>query len=43
MQWWKRLKIFFSYLVVETKNVKWPYKQELINTTTVVVIACFIF
>jgi preprotein translocase subunit SecE len=29
--------------VVETKKVTWPTKQEVINTTTVVVIASFIF
>ena len=43
MQWWKRLKIFLSEVVVETKKVTWPSKQEVINTTTVVVIASFIF
>ena len=29
--------------MVETKKVTWPTKQEVINTTTVVVIASFIF
>ncbi len=43
MQWWKRLKTFLSEVVVETKKVTWPTKQEVINTTTVVVIASFIF
>jgi len=43
MQWWKRLRIFLSEVVVETKKVTWPTKQEVINTTTVVVIASFIF
>jgi preprotein translocase subunit SecE len=43
MQWWKRLKAFLSEVVVETKKVTWPTKQEVINTTTVVVIASFIF
>ncbi len=43
MQWWKRLKNFLSEVVVETKKVTWPTKQEVINTTTVVVIASFIF
>ena len=43
MQWWKRLKTFLSEVVVETKKVTWPSKQEVINTTTVVVIASFIF
>ena len=43
MQWWNRLKAFLSEVVVETKKVTWPTKQEVINTTTVVVIASFIF
>ena len=43
MQWWTRLKTFLSEVVVETKKVTWPTKQEVINTTTVVVIASFIF
>jgi len=43
MQWWKRLKTFLSEVVVETKKVTWPSRQEVINTTTVVVIASFIF
>jgi preprotein translocase subunit SecE len=43
MNWWKRLKSFLQEVVVETKKVTWPTKQEVINTTTVVVIASFIF
>jgi preprotein translocase subunit SecE len=43
MQWWKRLKTFLSEVVVETKKVTWPSRQEVVNTTTVVVIASFIF
>ena len=43
MQWWKRFKIFLYEVLVETKKVTWPSKQEVINTTTVVVIASFIF
>ena len=43
MQWWKRLTSFLNEVVVETKKVTWPSKQEVINTTTVVVIASFIF
>jgi len=29
--------------MVETKKVTWPSKSEVINTTTVVVVASFIF
>jgi preprotein translocase subunit SecE len=43
MDWWKRLKAFLSEVAAETKKVTWPTKQEVINTTTVVVIASFIF
>jgi preprotein translocase SecE subunit len=43
MNWWNRLKIFLSEVMVETKKVTWPTKSEVINTTTVVVIASLIF
>ena len=43
MNWWNRLKNFLSEVAVETKKVTWPTKTEVINTTTVVVIASFIF
>ena len=43
MQWWTRLKTFLSEVMVETKKVTWPSKSEVINTTTVVVVASFIF
>ena len=43
MQWWKRLKAFLSEVTAETKKVTKPSKQEVINTTTVVVVASFIF
>ncbi len=43
MNWWRRLKAFLNEVVVETKKVTWPTKQEVVNTTTVVIIASFIF
>lgn len=43
MQWWNRLKTFFQEVVAETKKVTWPTKQEVLNTTTVVLAASFIF
>jgi preprotein translocase subunit SecE len=43
MQWWNRLKAFLTEVVNETKKVTWPTKQEVVGTTTVVVIASFIF
>jgi len=43
MEWWNRLKTFLREVTAETKKVTWPTKQEVINTTTVVIIASFIF
>ncbi len=43
MEWWNRLKTFLREVIAETKKVTWPTKQEVINTTTVVIIASFIF
>ena len=43
MEWWKRFKTFLTEVVVETKKVTWPTKQEVVNTTTVVIVASFIF
>ena len=38
-----RFEVFLGEVVVETKKVTWPTRQEVVNTTTVVVIASFIF
>ena len=43
MKWWKRLTSFVREVSVETKKVTWPTKKEVVSTTTVVVIASFIF
>ncbi len=43
MEWWNRLKTFLREVKVETGKVTWPNRQEVINTTTVVIIASFIF
>jgi preprotein translocase subunit SecE len=43
MNWWNRLTTFLREVTVETKKVTWPTKQEVMNTTVVVVIASFIF
>ncbi len=43
MKRWKRLTTFLQEVVVETKKVTWPSRTEVINTTTIVVIASFIF
>ncbi len=43
MNWWNRLKNFLSEVAVASEKITWPTKSEAINTTTVVVIASFIF
>ena len=43
MQWWTRVKTFLHEVVVETKKITWPTKQEVVSTTTVVIVASFIF
>jgi preprotein translocase subunit SecE len=43
MQWWNRLRAFLGEVVVETKKVSWPNRREVVSTTTVVIIASFIF
>jgi preprotein translocase subunit SecE len=43
MDWWKRLTAFLREVVAETKKVTWPTKTEVVSTTTVVIIASFIF
>jgi preprotein translocase subunit SecE len=43
MNWWQRLKTFLREVVVETKKVTWPGRDEVVATTVVVVAASFIF
>ncbi len=43
MNWWKRLTAFLREVVVETKKVTWPSRQEVVGTTTVVLVASFVF
>jgi len=43
MDWWKRLKTFLGEVVVETKKVTWPSKDEVVATTVVVIAASFVF
>jgi len=43
MQWWNRGKSFVQEVVAETKKVTWPTQSEVLNTTTVVLAASFIF
>jgi preprotein translocase subunit SecE len=43
MNWWQRLKTFLREVVVETKKVTWPSRDEVVATTVVVIAASFIF
>ncbi len=43
MNWWQRLKTFLREVVVETKKVTWPGRDEVVATTVVVIAASFIF
>jgi preprotein translocase subunit SecE len=43
MNWWTRLKNFLHEVVVETKKVSWPSRDEVIATTVVVIAASFVF
>jgi len=43
MNWWTRLRTFLSEVVVETKKVSWPSRDEVVATTVVVIAASFIF
>ena len=43
MNWWQRLKTFLGEVVVETKKVTWPAREEVVATTVVVIAASFVF
>jgi preprotein translocase subunit SecE len=43
MNWWTRLKTFLHEVVVETRKVSWPSKEEVVATTVVVIAASFVF
>lgn len=40
---WQRLRTFLHEVVVETRKVSWPNREEVIATTVVVIAASFIF
>ena len=42
-EWWPSTRDFFRDVWVEMKKVSWPGRQEVIGTTVVVIVACFIF
>jgi len=42
-EWWPALRTFFRDVWLEMKKVSWPGRQEVVGTTLVVVVACFLF
>ena len=43
MRWYKRLILFIKDVRVEVKKVTWPSRNEVYNTTIVVIIATLFF
>ena len=42
-QWWGTTKEFFRDTNAEMKKVTWPTRNEVVGTTTVVIVATIIF
>ena len=42
MQWWKRFRTFLSEVMVETRKVTWPTRDELVESTKIVIIATLV-
>jgi preprotein translocase subunit SecE len=42
-EWWPAIRGFFRDVWVEMKKTSWPGRQEVVGTTVVVIIACFLF
>lgn len=40
---WQRLRTFLREVVVETRKVSWPSRDEVVATTAVVIAASFVF
>jgi preprotein translocase subunit SecE len=43
MNWWTKTKTFLTEVRGEMKKVTFPSRREVVSTTTVVLIASFIF
>jgi preprotein translocase subunit SecE len=41
--WWPATRSFFRDAWLEMKKVSWPSKNEVMGTTVVVIVACFVF
>ncbi len=42
-QWWPTARDFFREVWTEMRKVSWPGRPEVVGTTIVVIVACFIF
>ena len=42
-QWWGSVREFFRDTNAEMKKVTWPTKNEVVGTTTVVIVATIVF
>ena len=42
-QWWPTMRDFFRDVWNEMRKVSWPGRTEVVGTTIVVIVACFLF
>jgi len=42
-EWWPSTRSFFRDVWLEMKKVSWPSRTEVVGTTVVVIVACFLF
>ena len=42
-EWWPSTRSFFRDVWLEMKKVSWPGRNEVVGTTVVVIVACFLF
>jgi preprotein translocase subunit SecE len=42
-EWWPSTRNFFREVWVEMKKTSWPGRSEVVGTTLVVIVACFVF
>jgi len=42
-EWWPTTRNFLRDVWVEMKKTSWPGRNEVLGTTVVVIVACFLF
>jgi len=42
-EWWPNTRSFLRDVLVEMKKTSWPGRPEVVGTTVVVIVACFLF